>query len=418
MVRSEMKRPVDCLVFVLFCMASSVGCSRGNTCEGKVLDALEQAPRFAAIDSDYSTSAVMLLKDDGTVLRDAWLTSGSTTPGLRTTLSGDVMFANVQPVGELVIIDRLGTDVVTRIAVPSGQVIAQWPVGRLGERSFRANPYDALALGDGRWLVTRHEPNLTPDAPDALLGDDVIVLDATGTLMRRINLEQFRVVIDGVMTYARPTQMWRMGNFVVVALARLSADFRKAAMGAAALIRLDDFTVNELDFKGLTNCGEVRGADERSAWVLCGGTTFADVATRRMDAGLVRLVLDERAVIVRDVWPASRQQDESPPTNGLVPIDDARVVVVAYGDKRAGENDRLLLYDANMQRATTLVQASDAFVLGDGVWDSASQSVCVPDAILGLRRLLLNEAGALAPSGMAEVSSCHGLPLRALTLMH
>ena len=62
---------------------------------------------LVAIHSDYQTTSVSLLSEDGTLCADSILHSGSVAPRLLTALSGDVVVPSAPALsGELVLIDR------------------------------------------------------------------------------------------------------------------------------------------------------------------------------------------------------------------------------------------------------------------------------------------------------------------------
>src|ERR1700753_357244 len=106
---------------VLFA-ASLAACDAAPKAKG--LASTAQAASFAVVESDYTATAISLLDADGELLRDDFIDSASAMSGLVSALSGDVVLPtrSGQP-GVLTLIDRLKTDVVTRIQLPEGKVL-------------------------------------------------------------------------------------------------------------------------------------------------------------------------------------------------------------------------------------------------------------------------------------------------------
>lgn len=387
-------------------------CDGERPCPGGDLAPLERSPRFAVVASDYSATAIAMLDAEGGTLAESWIDSGTTAPGLSATLSGDVVLASGAPAGELMLIDRLGVDVITRIAVPSGEVIAQHRVAD----GFRANPQDALAVG-GSLYVSRHEPNLDPGAPTDERGSDLVVVDlASGARTARIDLSALDAGTGDTRVYARPGRLVALhgGRFVLIGIARLALDFVPGP-GATAVLEVATGTLTSLALPTFENCGEVAAipADDTSALVLCLGRGFDpdrgiwyDPELRRPGAGIVRVAVDASGMPRVDaVWAARDHAGVQPPSTGLVPLSATRALVVASGTSTLA--DELLLVDLAGGVATVVTRSDDPFTLLGGAFDAETGQVLVPDTVWGLLRF---DGRAPAAPAVIGFDPCHGLP--------
>jgi hypothetical protein len=315
------------------------------------------------------------------------------------------------------VIDRLGVDVVTRIAVPSGEVIAQTPTTpppEPSETAFRANPQDVLVLDGGRALVSRFEPNLDPEAAPLDRGNDLVLVDlASETLVERIDLSPLDAVTEAggeeTRFYARPSRLSRAGDAVVVGLGRLSLGF-EAGPGAVAIVDLEAGSTTALPLSGLSNCGEVHPVPDapNMVAVACAGSTFTDETRRRSGAGVAMLGVPSEGD-AEVVWMARASDRSAAPvvTHGLVPLSPRRLVAVALGDDEAP--DRLVT--VTPEATDVIAQAAAPFVLGRGTFDAARSTLLVPEAGAGIRRFEVG-GDSLREGTPVELSDCTGLGVR------
>ncbi len=389
-------------------------CNAEPRCEPAALDPLPATPAFAIVTSDYTTSAIALLDGERSLLTEAWIDSGTAHAGLGAALSGDVVLPSAPfRSGELTFLDRLGVDVVTRIAIPSGGVLAQTHVQRDDGAGYRANPRDVLLLGGDRALVTRFEPN---DAWREVIdsGDDAIVLDlASGEIVERVDLEG--ALDDETRAYARPDRLARIraddgSEHVVIGLARLDRSFMRAAGGMVAWVPVaSDGTLGtphlfELD--RMSQCGHViAAADRSSAMVVCAGETFSDEAGRRARAGVARVRVQDGALILGEGLRAATLPDAPVPTHGAIALPDGRVFAIASGD--TSTPDRAVIVDIALGTITEIHRASAAFTLGEGTLDG--DRVLLPDASRGI--LVLDPLNG-AVDVVIDPSPCRELPAR------
>ncbi|MFI5308898.1 MAG: hypothetical protein ACHQ53_16185, partial [Polyangiales bacterium] len=191
---------------------------------------LEPTPRgYAVVSTDYSVTSVSLLKPDGTPLQRDFVDSGSSSAGLVTALSGDVILpTRAGDPGVLVLLDRFRTDVVTRIDLRSGEILGQVKTiapNAQSNTTYSSNPHDYVYIDPGTAWITRYEPNTNAGAGDADLGADLLRLDPTRFVRTgdRIDFSQWNGLADrtnpdtgeheSVTVYARPSGLVRLGDF-------------------------------------------------------------------------------------------------------------------------------------------------------------------------------------------------------------
>lgn len=376
---------------------------------------------FVIVLSDYSSAAIAILDEDD-VLHAPFLDSGSRPPGLVAALSGDVALprAPLSP-GLLVVLDRYQTDVLTGVHVDAPESLFQVDLRGGRTSGSSPNPQDALALRDGRWLVSRYNPAEDASAPELARGNDLAVLDAEDhALTDRIELDG-DVTIDGVTYFARPSGLTTMRSsdreLVLVALSRLSSFvLRRTGPGAAALLDPEAGSVEQLELEGLSNCTDVaRFTDDPArAAVLCRGDAFGEDETRSGIA-IVRVV-DGHPTLEARFMP---HLDASipPPSNGLVALDGARLAYVSSGSFFEDRLDQLVVLDTRSASARVLAESSPTpFELGDGAFDGARGELLVPDGNdRSLRRFDASSGAEL--DAIPLTSSCLRLSPRQVTML-
>jgi hypothetical protein len=403
----------------LACALACLGCAELAVCPNADLGPLPRAPAYAFVASDYASSAIGLLDEQGEVIREAWLDSGTAPAGLVTPLSGDVVLAS-NPLAPCVVavIDRYLTDVVTLLDVCAPEPL----LGQLAVGAGRSNPRDVVALDERRALVSRYSSRLGPDVSPMERGNDLLLIDwRERRVLSRVDLAALDVH-EPEHVLARPDRMVRLerdgASVVIVGLARLGADYMVAGRGAVAVIEVDALTARALELPGLANCGEVDAVPGHAqlAVVTCAGRPFAPIDERRDEAGVVLLELVDGAVQVRGGWHA-RQHPDAPVLNAWsVPLSDRQVVTIAMGDFLADLDDRAGLVDPHGGEAASLMRAGDAFVLGDGAFDPGSGLLLVPDADRGgMRRFQVDGDGTtdgIVERELVPTATCRGLPPR------
>jgi hypothetical protein len=362
---------------------------------------------YAAVTSDRTVTTIALLQPSGKRLRADFIDSGSASAGLVTALSGDVVVPTRSGDPEtLTLIDRFRTDVVTRIDVASGDILAQiqtqTPNAQGAKTAFSSNPQDYVRIDDHHAWVTRFNANPSADAA-VDRGDDMLELDPSkGTRTgRRIDFSPLDVMAErqnpdtgkkqSVVAYARPSKIVRLGHFAVVGLARLSESFDAIGPGMVALVDLDARSVHGVALDGLQNCGQVVPVpdDATRVAVACAGFLHDDP---RPGSGLALLRLQNGTLSIEHVWRASEHAQAAMTAFGLVAIGGNVVAAVAAGQDPTTQSmnpssgaappdfDQLYRVDLASGEQQLLLQAEGRFVLGDGSYNPRRGILLVPDA--------------------------------------
>jgi len=311
----------------------------------------------------------------------------------------------------LILIDRLGVDLVTRIALPEGVILAQHPttLNVPGEAAFRANPHDALFLGADRLLVTRFEPNLSPST--ALNeGNDLVEIDVeTNSLIRRVSFSGLDQIVDGERIYARPSRITRRGETLVVGLARLSLDFRITGDGAVALIPAN-LTAPPIGLvlPNASGCSHVAPDPDNAdrAFVTCLGPSFSEEATRRLEVAIFTVNADAGTIV--DTYRAPTQDTLPAVGSGVLPIGHDKVV--AIGRTVDGLESAYLL-DLSTGEQATLLEAEAPYSLGRP--SISANRLLVPDASRRIiARFLLDSQASVSREPDLQLSAGPALPPR------
>ncbi len=397
------------LLVPLVLAPAAAGCVSRASCPPGQLEPPERTPAFVVVRSDYASSALALLDGEGLVIDDDWVDSGTRVSSLVTGVSADVVVPSTA-IGGVAWIDRYAVDVLT-IATLDGDVTQIDLLGITGSRDgYTANPHDALRLDDGRLLVTRHDPNPSPDASELSRGNDVVVIE-DDRIVRAVPL-----LADEGDVLARPDVLLPLvaGDLqaVLVTLTRLDRRFTRAAPGAALLLDEELTPSPPLTFGALENCGQasVDPDDPARAYVLCAGLATGTEDERRPHAGIVELTLSEGGSLTMTGTVSPGPMDPVP-SNGIVALGGRRVLAVAYGRLLPRAQDRLLEVDVGAGTSREILRSTaGAFVLGDGTFDAAEDVALVPDAETS--SILRIEASTATLRDRIELEGCVGLPPR------
>ena len=379
---------------------------------GASLATLDEAPTFAVVSGDFTSSALAMLDAAGDPLDEAWFTSGDALAGLVAVLGGDVTMPTTPSAGHVLVLDRFRTDVISRFAVPSGQLVGQLRThDAAAAPGFSSNPQDVLELSPTRAWVSRLTPNVDASAPASEGGSDIVEIDPS-TMTRtgnRIDFSTADVTVEGVRVYARPARMVALGDRVVVGLSLLSADFLTSTDGAVALVDpASPSSFVTLSLAGLRNCGTVVPVpgDATRAMVSCTGhsSTF-DASEARLTAGVVLVHLESGVLSEERRWVAAESTDRATAVQGIVALSANEFVAAEYGDFFAGTNDRVVRVDLTTGAQTVLFTAAGAFVIGTMAFDPTSDLLLIPDASFGAEQLRRFTVGA------ESVTEGTGLPL-------
>ena len=404
-------------IYVCMCAAALLaGCGSANG-RPQVLEPVDGDPAFAVLSTDinFTSSAISLLDEDGEVLADEWLTSGSVLPILVAALSGDVAFPTKQMGdGTLVVIDRFNTDVVSRFDMATGGFYGQVRTqGTSSVAAFSSNPHDCVFLSDSSAWVSRYEPSFEEAPEPDVAGTDLFEIDPTAMVLTggRVDLSSFNEEVDGVTAYARPDRIARLGDFLLVGLDGLSADFTTALPGKVAVVEIATGDVKGFSLPGAKACGTVvpvPGVDDQ-AFVACRGIspTF-DAVEQRMTAGIFVIEVDGDGVasIVRS-WLPSSDPGAANSVGNIVPLNDREVVAVASGDF-ATTTDEAYVLNVETGDQTLVFDVAGSFEIGQGAYDLESELLLVPVSTEGVR-LYGGEGSTFELIDTVEVSQSAGL---------
>ncbi|UJR80261.1 hypothetical protein [Sandaracinus amylolyticus] len=411
---------------ILASLVLLAACGTERPCDVADLAPISRAPAFGVVLSDYASTAIALLDEDGDAITESWIDSGTRASGIAAGLGGDVVVVATPEPGTLALLERFNADRLTLAAYATGAVRQIDLRGDDPEAPSGHSPnvQDVLAIDGPIALVARANPSFHPDAPELARGNDVVVVDvAQGLVLTRIDLAADTSAPDGTPIYARPTTLVPIAHSsgarrVLVGLQRLSADFTLTGDGALAVVDPVARARAELvTLDGLSGCHGVRaipGVPDR-AMILCTGDAFAPGLERRREAGIARVAIDPDGRITLDrVWRASDHESAPSPTTGLVSLDASRAIYVADPRGESGR-DVVALLDLDAASTAILLEAEASFVLGSGALDPARGLLLVPDAdARGVHRLDV-DADGVTLRDFVLLPTCRTLPPREIT---
>jgi hypothetical protein len=243
------RRPASAAAWLL------LGCNvtAASTTGGVDLPARGDCPRgVAVVSSDFQSSELALLTPAGSVKSAAFLSSASTAAtSLAAPLSGDIGVASARSrPGELVIVDRFGTNVLTFVDTRTAIVRAQLPIGT----GFEANPQDYVELSEHLALVPRLGENASPGRQPFDAGSDVLVVDPS---VPRIIDAWPMPRKDGYLP--NPVALTPLGADVLVTLHHARANYSDMAESELVAISIVDQRLRyRLPLSGLKNCGRAQ----------------------------------------------------------------------------------------------------------------------------------------------------------------
>lgn len=368
--------------------------------------------------SDYSSTQVALSGLDGETSSRSFISTGSAkTDGLSFALSGDVVLPSSRTrSGEVVLIDRFGTNVVTWTDPTNARVLAQLAVGT----GFDSNPSDYLEVDDTLAFLSRYGQNAQPGRQPFDSGGDLLFIDTRSReIVGNLAFEATEALPP------RPGSMLRVGDEILVSLVRISLDFSRT--GESELAGVSAVT-HELDFRmrypGLKNCGRPMLSPSGDLLaVACTGQLDQQGQVANVDESAL-LLLDARAMPPRELRRIyARELAEEPIQNGVAFARESLLLFKTQTSIVGRENNRWLALDLETERVTTLLEASpDAQGKGRGVLYGAMScspgctDVCLlADADRGvLQRVRFDSHGTPELLEPIVVDAQSGLPPRDL----
>lgn len=175
---------------------------------------------LVVVETDYQSSNVALLGEDGTVLSPSLMSSGSSRPGLSALLSGDVVLPGPVAHGRVVLIDRM-SGVISWVDAATAKVAAQLSVAT----GFYSNPQDYVQASPHQAFVPRLGSNPHPGREPYDAGNDVLVIDpSVPRITGRIDLMP-AMKGDDPKYLPRANRVVLSGGRLYVLLSGYAADF-------------------------------------------------------------------------------------------------------------------------------------------------------------------------------------------------
>lgn len=407
-------------------LVAALGLSAACDSDKPVARGAEDA-RYAIRHSDYMAgTSVSLLAADGSVIVDDFINSGTVAPGLTLAFGDDTAFPSAMEPGILTIIDRYGSDVVTRIRLSDATVLPQVRTHGTSDSGFSSNPNDVLYVDATHAWVTRYSANTQAGVAADVRGSDLYSFDpSTGTLgTDRVDFSSLEYDLgDGRSMRARPNRIVRVGDYAVVGLDLLS-DFRypdPTVAGAAklAIVDLTDGTFSTWDIPGgLVNCGGISlvpGTTDRVAIPCLGG--FVD---RIADSGVVVVSVDEASGAVTELGRYASADHASDPyvLDAVVVVDEDEFIGTTLGGYDETDPPDVLVH-VNLTtgaRATIATSAAGSQFFTTGAFDDENDLLLVPDTSLGVRRFTRGSDGTFTEGAVIELFG-HGLPARSVAIL-
>lgn len=343
-----------------------LGC---NVTPGRVTGGVElpergDCPRGSAVvSSDFLSSELALLAPNGDVKSAAFMSSASTAAtNLAAPFSGDLSVASARSrPGELVVIDRFGTNVLTFVDTRTAVVRAQLPVGT----GFEANPQDYLELSEHEAFVPRLSENASPGRERFDSGSDLLIVDPS-----------VPEIIDSLPMPRKagyrpnPVGVTQLGGDVLVTLHHARADYSGMAESELVAVTIAEPRVRyRVPLTGFVNCGRAELSPSRER-VLVACSAFVDrqgaVAEPRQSG---MLLLDALSDPVRELARFSALDLVQEPIQASLEFVSEHVVLFKTQTALGAEHDnRLFSLDLETGETALLATAArDDSGLGIGI---------------------------------------------------
>ena len=362
------------------------------------------------VSSDYVSTSISLLSEDGSLCRDNVLHSGSAPPGLVTALSGDVVpAANLHPDGRIVLLDRYPNAVLTFLDPDDFRPVGQIALGT----GFAANPYDVLFVGPGRAYVTRHDTNPSPGREAFDGGGDVRVVDTDRlAIAGRIDMHPLVPSTAPPMTEPRPDRLVRVGDRVFAILDNLSRDFQTgAAAGVVEVAPATDTVVAHVAMGALENCRCVAPTSD-GLWLGCNGV-FGEGADRQLAASGVAFVSTDAGGLTVTLSRSAQALGTGPVGESCVALGTDRLLASIFGDLN-GAPDRFVVIDRSGRLTDPGLQTA---AFGFGRPALVGEVLLIPDAhpaMPAIRRLRVRSDGGFDALSPVDANPAVGLPPRSV----
>ncbi len=239
------------ILMALTCFGCGVDSTGDNTGGTDGRGTSECPAGVSIILSDYLSTQVALSDLEGKTQSESFIsTASTTTDGLAFALSGDVSLpSNRTTTGQVVLLDRYGTNVISWVDPKTAEVLAQLPVGT----GFESNPQDYLEITNSIAVVSRWGQNAAAGNEAYDDGGDLILID-----LDKRKIKSSIVIPPKNDLPPRPGPLTLVGDEVFVTLDRIALDFSQT--GDAIIVGVDvdeEEIVWEQTLKGRKACGKV-----------------------------------------------------------------------------------------------------------------------------------------------------------------
>lgn len=405
------------------CVFSAVlllGCNvtPGQVTGGVDLPERGDCPRgVAVVSNDFLSSEVALLAPDGSVKSPAFLSSASAVAsGLAAPFSGDlgVATARSRP-GELVVVDRFGTNVLSFVDTRSAVVRAQLPIGT----GFEANPQDYLELSEHEAFVPRLGQNKSPGREPFDEGSDLLIVDPSEpAITGSVEMPRRKGFLPN------PVAVTQLGADVLVTLQHARVDYSGMDDSELVAVTIEAPHVSyRLPLSGFKNCGRAELSPSRAVLaVACTGFVDRQGAVAELEtSGL--LLLDATTEPPQELRRSLAPELVGEPLQSSIEFVSERVVLFKTQTALGSERDsQLFSLDLETGKATLLATAArDRNGLGFGIAFGAmscragcGDPCLVADRSRGKLLRFSVDADALAPEADVVIDGA-GLPPAGVT---
>ena len=366
---------------------------------------------IAAVHSDYQSSAVSLLDRDGKVLKDGCINSGTGSPGLSMTLSGDVVLpSQIAATSAIALVDR-GYSTLTWIDPTTCAPLRQLAVGT----GFKANPHDYVELSASKAYVTRYEKNSAAGAVAFDGGNDLLIVDPSRPkIVGRIDLGPSAPT--GVLP--RADRALLVNGKVYVALNASDAKYGANATGRLVVVdpALDQVT-STLDLPGTKNCGALAYLPaDKKLLVACNGD-YGDGSKQAASSGVVTLDLGVSPPAIAALVTGTAVGNLVFSNLTVAALDAESVLGVTIGDFSNVPPDILWLLPQDRTTPSQIFSSAEAYSLGAVLVDAERSRVFLADGTTTsapFLRVFERVSGAFRTTATINTNPTQKLPARAL----
>ena len=370
---------------------------------------------IVVVNSDYSSSSVSFLDRDGNLLMDGCLNSGSGSPGLSMTLSGDVVLPTQVPAGGPVAIVDRGNAAITWLDATTCALLGQLAVGT----GFASNPHDVVTLSPSKAYVTRQDQNLsaTPTPNDFDDGNDVLIVDPSVLkIVGRIDLLPFAPTSTAILPRA-DRALLAQGR-VFVSLNAISANYASYGLGRVIIIDpATDQVTGVIDLPGVKNCGAMTYvAETKRLFVACNGA-YGDKAVQAAGSAIVAIDLEQTPPVVVAQAPAASAGSAPLSNLTVAALDGATALAVTEGTLSNTPPDGLWSLPLDGKAPVKIFDSAEGFAIGAVLYDQERHRVLAADGTMtssAYLRMFDFSSGGFVAGKPVKTNPTQKLPPRAL----